>query len=164
MLHPNIRVFVSHKQEDSATATEIAGRLQMNGLAFYLDVVDALEIKDGPDLGDYLRQQLGRCTQLLAIVSHATQQSWWVPWEIGVASEKEYPLATYLISPSAIPSYLRKWPYLQSLADVDSYCDVSKKVDQTLNESVTRGVTVEAARHDSFRSFHRMLKSELRQE
>jgi hypothetical protein len=129
-----------------------------------LDTIDSQLVKDGPELADYIRAQMARCTQLLAIISQLTQQSWWVPWEIGVATEKERPLASFVSEQAKLPSYLQKWPYLRTLDDVDKYAEVSKQIRTTLNESVRmRTKTETAARASAFRDFHRVLKSRLGQ-
>jgi hypothetical protein len=91
-----IKVFISHQRVDALQAKAIADRLRdRHQIASYLDVMDPVIDKTGEDLTQYVRAQLGTCTQLLAVVSPATKESWWVPWEIGVASEKDYILATY---------------------------------------------------------------------
>lgn len=87
-------VFVSHKSEDSRAATAVAARLKANEVEVYLDSFDP-DAKDGPDLADYLRDKMRLCHGLMAVVSEKTIQSWWVPWEIGMATERDMPLATY---------------------------------------------------------------------
>lgn len=73
-------------------------------------------------MADYIRGEMEKCTQLLAIISIRTSESPWVPWEIGVATEKERPLASFVSPPAAVPDFLRKWPYLQTLTDVAAVC------------------------------------------
>lgn len=70
---------------------------------------------------------MGKCTQLLAVVSYATKESQWVPWEIGVATEKDFPLASFADYTSAVPEFLRSWPYLRTMEDVDKYAEASKR-------------------------------------
>lgn len=121
-----MKVFVSHKKEDQYIAGAVAERLSRNGAQVYLDVIDPDAHKAGDDLADYIRAALSTCTDLMAVVSTKTKESWWVPWEIGVASEKEYPLSTFAGENCELPLYLKKWPYLRSLADIDTYVRVSK--------------------------------------
>lgn len=157
------KVFISHKKEDADAAGEIAAYLRTNGLSVYLDIIDSQLNKSGPDLADYIRHQLGQCTQLLAIISTRTQASWWVPWEIGVATEKERFLASF-VSPevSTIPEYLEKWPYLRNRFDLDVYIRESKKAQSLVEDRVQKGFTT-TARADGFRSFHTSLKAALGQ-
>lgn len=121
-----MKVFVSHKKEDRLIAGAVAERLSRNGAEVYLDVIDPDAHRAGDDLADYLRTALASCTDLMAVVSAKTKESWWVPWEIGVASEKEYPLSTFAGDNCELPLYLKKWPYLKTLSDIDTYVRVSK--------------------------------------
>lgn len=158
-----IRVFLSHKKEDETVSLQIAAYLRANGLEVYLDTIDTNLYKDGPDLADYLRAQLDHCTQLLAVISPITQASWWVPWEIGVATEKERFLASFVANGGTVPDYLRKWPYLRNQSDLDVYIQQSKAVQQRVDERVTRGTARTASRATGFREFHRSLKQSLGQ-
>lgn len=157
-------VFVSHKNEDAAVARRVSDRLKLRGLATYLDTIDPVLGKDGPELGDYLRAKLGECSQLLAVVSPATQGSWWVPWEIGVATEKSYFIATFLTQPVTTPTYLQKWPYLRTDQDLDVYADVSKRAHQEIvAKSQATGRILESMRASAATDFHRVLKKALGQ-
>lgn len=132
-----MKVFISHQQADSAVAGLIATRLRlMHEIDSYLDLIDTNIAKTGDQLGDYLRDQMGKCDQLMAVVSSSTKESWWVPWEIGIATEKDYPLATFAGDSTRLPEYLRKWPYLTSMNHVDEYARVSKRArDARLRKS-----------------------------
>jgi hypothetical protein len=158
-----IKVFLSHKNEDSEVAGAIAYRLKTHHqIDVYLDVIDRNLEKSGPDLADYIRTEMEKCTQLLAVISAKTRESQWVPWEIGVATEKERPLASFVNPPATIPEFLRKWPYLQSLPDVDRYAAVSKSTHVVQQDSLRR-TTASIARRTAFRDFHTSLKAQLGQ-
>lgn len=158
-----IKVFLSHKNEDSEIAGAIALRLKSHHqIDSYLDVIDRNLEKSGPDLADYIRSEMDKCTQLLAVISTKTRESQWVPWEIGVATEKERPLASFVNPPAVVPEFLQKWPYLQSQHDVDRYAIVSKTTHLALQESQRRS-TASIARSTAFREFHRSLKAQLGQ-
>jgi hypothetical protein len=158
-----MKIFISHQKQDSQLATAISMRLQVrHRLECYLDVVDPYAAQTGDDLGDYLRRTLGTCTQLMAVVSNHTRTSWWVPWEIGVATEKDFPIATYAGDDCELPSYLKKWPYLQTQQDLDIYAAESKQADHSFR--VNKGALGEAvARARSTRAFHRSLRGALGQ-
>jgi hypothetical protein len=95
-------------------------------------------------------------------VSEATKTSWWVPWEIGIATEKDYPLATFSGGSAALPEYLRKWPYLRSDADLDRYAEASKTAARDL--VTKRGYLTESvARERSTKEFFRVLRGSLGQ-
>lgn len=159
-----IKIFISHQARDSLLAKEISKHLlSAHKIESYLDVIDATN-KAGEELADHIRGELGRCTQLLAIVSDATKLSWWVPWEIGIATEKEFPLATFGRE-IELPEYLRKWPYLRSISDLDSYAESSKlaskqlitaSLDSVLSESLTN-------RHSATEYFYKDLRRRLGQ-
>lgn len=130
-----IITFISHKKEDSAAAVLVQQRLQnRHDITCYLDVLDETA-KDGPALTEYLKGKLRECNNLLAIVSEKTKTSWWVPWEIGVASEREYPLATVALQNVEVPGYLKKWPYLRNEAELDLYAQTAKEKIGRLTES-----------------------------
>jgi hypothetical protein len=158
-----IKVFLSHKNEDSDVAGAIAYRLKTHHqIDVYLDVIDRNLEKTGPDLADYIRAEMEKCTQLLAVISAKTSESQWVPWEIGVATEKERPLASFVNPPASVPEFLRKWPYLQSQLDVDRYAAVSKSTHIVKQDSARR-TNDSIARRTAFRDFHTSLKAQLGQ-
>jgi hypothetical protein len=157
-----IKVFISHKKEDTEQAGAIAAHLTANGLFVYLDGIDAQLGKSGPDLADYIRAQMEKCTQLLAVISAQTQASWWVPWEIGVATEKERFLASFVSGNATVPEFLQKWPYLRTRADLDAYVRESKRAELLVENRVQKGDRL-TARAQGFRSFHTSLKASLGQ-
>lgn len=158
------RVFVSHKDVDEATARKVAARVEANHMGVYLDSVDPAMAKDGPGLADYLLERMDECEQLIAVVSSATAESWWVPWEIGVGSEKGFRMASYSESAVYLPTYLRKWPILRSMQDVDRYCLFSRRTGDRIHEATARTMS-ESRRLDIRREkaadFHRHLSLDL---
>lgn len=158
-----MKVFISHQKADSVLASQIAYRLKVvHSIDSYLDVVDPYIGGRGEDLADHVRSEMGKCTQLLAVVSPATGSSQWVPWEIGVATEKEYPLATYSGGNALPPEFLRKWPYLRSDADLDEYARISKNARSTFTvrkSSLGEGL----ARRRTTGDFYRDLRASLHQ-
>lgn len=125
-----IKVFISYKTEDVSTALRVKNAIgQKYGFDTYLDKVDDSLLKDDPALAEHLLKRIGECDQLLAVVSKMTAASWWVPWEIGVGSERRYFLATYLQDQVELPTYLRKWPILRSDADIEKYCELSRRLN-----------------------------------
>jgi hypothetical protein len=156
-------VFISHKQEDAAPARAVSQRLIANGIATYLDLFDP-DAKDGPELADYLREKLGLCQGLMAVVTNQTITSWWVPWEIGVASERDMPMATFSYDRANVPSYLRKWPYLTQLDQIDAYADLAKQQVQQRRVLVEKGqVSRERAEFLPGRAFNAALRTRLGQ-
>lgn len=156
-----MKVFVSHKQEDSAAAARVAERLRANRADVYLDVIDTSK-PHGEDLTDYLREKLAQCSHLMAVVSEVTKLSWWVPWEIGVATERRYPLATFGAGHCELPDYLRKWPYLRSDSDIDTFVRVSSATESLVEHEV-RYKTADVARATYSDRFFRDIRKALGQ-
>lgn len=158
-----IKVFISHKDTDHRIAEKVARRVRSNSLQVYLDSVDSTLLRDESDLADQLLKRLDECQQLIAVLSNETAESWWVPWEIGVGSEKGFRMASYTERNVYIPEYLERWPVLHSDEDVDLYCDLSKKGDQAIGQ---RTFASTLARQEGMRRsanlFHRDLKNVLR--
>lgn len=127
--------FISHKSTDLRPAQAAAGALANAGLVGYLDRWDPNVNGDHPDLEDYLREVIRETPSILTIVSEATNTSWWVPFEIGVARETESQIATFLVvgedGPTLdLPSYLRKWPILATGFELQSWCSHLRQVLQ----------------------------------
>src|SRR5205085_6894135 len=103
-----------------------------HGIASYLDVIDDQIAGNGEDLVAYLKDRMSTCSNLIAVVSPTTKLSQWVPWEIGVASERDMPLAAYLSGISDVPEFLKRWPRLSSIAHVDAYAAAMKVGESTV--------------------------------
>lgn len=156
-----IKVFLSHQLRDAAVAQYIERRLRIvHDIPSYLDVIDPDASKQGDEIADHVKAELGKCTQLLAVVSEATKLSWWVPWEIGIATEKDYPLATFSGQTTMLPEYLRKWPYLRTDADIDAYANASKAAERDFNLKKTF-LTEGVARVRSTKGFYTTLAASL---
>ncbi len=159
-----MKVFMSHQQADSGLASKISAYLKLyHQIDCYLDLIDPNSSKAGDQLGDYLRNEMGKCTQLMAIVSGNTKLSWWVPWEIGIATEKDHPIATFAGDSTELPEYLRKWPYLKTNSDLDAYANATKAADRSFNLRKSQYITESSARHSSTQEFYRSIRSSLRQ-
>lgn len=158
-----VKVFLSHQSADAALAGRIAVRLKnVHGIESYLDVIDPYIGGSGDDLASHIQAEMDKCTQLLAVVSDTTRHSQWVPWEIGVATEKDFPLATFSTGTSLPPEFLRKWPYLRNDADLDAYARRSKSAERSFVEK-RQVLTEGAARVRSTREFFAGLRGDLGQ-
>ena len=160
------KVFISHKNTDAAVAERVERRVSNNGLETYLDTIDDALCSEGPDLADQLLARMGQCQQLIAVVSLQTKDSWWVPWEIGVGSEKRFRMASYSETNVSLPSYLEKWPALHTDEHIDLYCEYSKQTEDNLNRKMAVASTEDhkmEARKSEFLDFHKSLKSAIRQ-
>ncbi|MFJ6024339.1 toll/interleukin-1 receptor domain-containing protein [Brevundimonas sp. NPDC092305] len=157
-----VKVFISHQKADSGLSENIARRLrERHDIACYLDVADGLFAR-GEDLADHIRSRMADCTQLLAVVLPATLASQWVPWEVGVATEKNYPLATYSGQNAVPPEFLRKWPYMRTDAELDEYARISKAADLSLRRKLIL-LSESVARRQVASDFYADLRRALRQ-
>jgi hypothetical protein len=137
----------------------------VNGLETYLDTIDDALPRDGSDLADLLLARMGRCQQLIAVVSSQTKDSWWVPWEIGVGSEKGFRMASYSETHVSLPSYLEKWPALHTDRHIDLYCQYSKQTEATLNRRMLNVLTEDRraqVRRSEALDFHKKLTAAIR--
>ncbi|WP_366924338.1 toll/interleukin-1 receptor domain-containing protein [Metallumcola ferriviriculae] len=130
-----MKIFISHKDVDSDVATQINKYLSSRGIQTYLDVLDNSVSGSGKKLTQHLMRQLNQCTHLMTILSKDTRYSWWVPFEIGMASQRRFPIANYLVEGVSLPSFLEYWPRLKRLSDLDKYIIAIHKPEVELNKS-----------------------------
>lgn len=123
-----MKIFISHKKEDEITALQVLHTLQQVEVDAYLDLLDNITSDDGEKLTKHIRDKLHECTDVIVILSSNTKKSWWVPFEIGMATEKDMPIANYLISLEKLPEYLTYWPRLKDCQDVVKYVEIRNKV------------------------------------
>lgn len=127
-----MKVFISHKNSDSGQATLICNRLQSLGVEAYLDLLDPTVLNDGRQLTRHIEEQLRICTDIMIIVSEATKSSWWVPFEIGMSAELNMPTASFVSTPTKLPSFLSYWPKLRNLNDINTYVEVRRQVSREM--------------------------------
>lgn len=122
-----MKVFISHKNCDSAIAEYIAHFLAQCNVDCYLDLLDDITISGGRELTEHIRHELGDCTDIMVVLTENTILSWWVPFEIGIATEKGLPTVTYMPSFANVktkielPAYLSYWPCLRKTKDLAEY-------------------------------------------
>lgn len=83
-----MRIFISHKLEDAATANLIAKELKEIKVECYLDLLDNSITESGKVLTDHIRANLNDCTDIIVVMSNVTRFSQWVPFEVGMAAQK----------------------------------------------------------------------------
>jgi hypothetical protein len=116
-----VKVFISHRKDDTETALTVLRYLADQGVNGYVDVVDPHIRPSSPDIDLYIQEQLRACTYLLPVVSGSTQGSWWVPFEIGFAAACEVPIATVVLRGAEVPEFLQGWPCLRSISDFERF-------------------------------------------
>ena len=125
-----ICVFISHKSCDKRIAEYIAkyirSTLRMN---VYLDKWDVLlqnatYSKDDNDIVKCIHKGLNVSTHLLCLLSEETENSWWVPYEIGYANKSRLSIATVkLANVIEVPSYLKINTYIQTARELAVWID-----------------------------------------
>jgi hypothetical protein len=113
----NVKIFISHKKEDSSKALEISKYIETNyGYTTYVDELDH-EI-DPNNVVERIVSKLKKSTHLLVVFSEKTKDSMWVPFELGISYERNqgigvliWPNGTNLSYP--LPEYLEEFPLMQ---------------------------------------------------
>ncbi len=125
-----MKIFISHKQEDSTTANQIANELEKCNVEYYLDVLDTSVIHNSRQLTNHIRNSLNQCTDIIVVMSSATRLSQWVPFEVGMAAQANMPTATFFKENVRLPEFLEDWPRLKKATDIWKYVSASEDVDQ----------------------------------
>ena len=137
-------VFVSHTTKDDELAEMVAKRVRSHGLTAWVDSDYMAPHQDGPGMASKIGQVIGRSYCLLAIVTSATSASWWVPFEIGIASDRNRFLSTYGSPTVPLPSFLAAWPRVRGHDELPPWCELVKQKMATYSSVTHRGY-VEAA-------------------
>ncbi len=161
-------VFVSHKKEDEPLAMQVHDCILDYGLIPWIDVLDPSIHGDGPTLDEHIKGVINSSFSLLAVVSDVTQQSWWVPFEIGIAFDQSCMLATFvepISNESDLPTFLAKHPRLKSHEpDLHRWCEDIKTTkaqlqrNQLLMESQGRIIRTAAFRTTYLNEMRRMTR------
>lgn len=149
-----IKVFISHRSVDSADAKAIANELRKMNIPYYLDVLDSNTIKNGKQLTNHIKAEINDCTDVIVVMSYTTKYSQWVPFEIGMATEQEMPIATFLKDTTELPEFLSYWPRLKKAEDIRQYVLIRKSTETMYDSFKEIG-------ESKTECFYRRLKSKL---
>ena len=125
-----IKVFISHKQEDSYTANKIANELKAMNVPYYLDILDFRTTGSGKELTDHIKRNLNDCTDIIVVMSESTRYSQWVPFEVGMSAQNDMPTATFLQENVPLPEFLVYWPRLKQPSDIRKYIAARNEVQR----------------------------------
>lgn len=157
-----VKVFISHKNLDRDIALKVQRVLKSKQVEAYLDLLDESITGKGEVLTKHIKQKLNECTDILVVMSENTKGSWWVPFEIGMAAQRDLPTVSYLQAGVILPDYLSYWPRLKNDLDLEKYVDTRIKIKrQILNEQLHRGTVFASAVSETER-FYNELKAQLR--
>lgn len=123
-------IFISYNRKDGSIAQKVGDWINANdGFTSRIVGFSDSDLDDGIKLTDMLLSEIASCKQIMAVVSRNTVRSWWVPWEIGVGSEKRFKMSSYVIDEDfseslvrSLPEYITMNPILGTKDDVDEYC------------------------------------------
>ncbi len=114
-------VFISYSTIDAEVAESIASLLEVMDIEYFLD---KKEIQWGDRIEGTIRKKIGDCSHLVVIVSPASVQSPWVPYEVGQARALDKILLPYLTHPSInLPSFLANLHYVSEMEGVRAFFD-----------------------------------------
>ena len=119
-------VFISHKSSDKLKAIEIANYLTNRGVKSYIDVFDPM-LQSTDDITSVIVKRVRECSHLIAVTSAETTKSWWVPFEIGVATDQERRISTFALQLSDLPDYLKKWPIMSNAQHLNLFIELYKR-------------------------------------
>lgn len=130
-------VFVSHKKDDEKLALSVAHCIKVYGLTPWIDVLDDSIQGDGPELDAKIQDIIANSFSLMAVVTEVTHESWWVPFEIGIAFDQERSLASYIETfEGQLPTFLDKHPKVRKHSpDLHNWCRVIKAFKTKLQGS-----------------------------
>ncbi len=122
-------IFISHKKEDKGKALGLEKYLKERDIDSYVDVLDS-EINP-TNVTERIVDNLRRTTHLIVIFSEHTTKSMWVPFELGVAYERDSGIGVLKWADSEqskiiLPEYLNEFPVMNQ-SDIDKYIDLYKK-------------------------------------
>lgn len=158
-----VPVFISYHRPDEARARTISSYLRdAHGIETYLDVLDP-SIQGPQGVTAHILDGLHRCTHLLAVISGTTATSWWVPFEIGVATERDRRIASYQIAAVTLPDYLRVWPVIIDQSGLALFARRYLQDRVVLEEKHLSLSERQRAPIQTAADFHRQLKADLGQ-
>lgn len=120
-------IFLSHKSEDKAAVKDIAKYISDADIDYYLDVEDpelqkAVADDDHQKITEFIELGINNSSHVLTLISEATKESWWVPFEIGFGKKGEKNLALLpLKDVSYVPSFLTIVEKLNGIRQLNDY-------------------------------------------
>ena len=142
-------VFVSHTTKDDALAEEVAMCIRSFGLTAWVDSDNLAAKNDGPGMASKIQGAIIRSYCLLAVVTNATNASWWVPFEIGIAWDRNKYLSTYGDPRVPLPSFLAAWPHVKDREMLRSWCEEMKSKKATYRPTFHRAYVEVASQQRS---------------
>ncbi len=153
-------VFISHRHSDNNIAYKISFELKRYKVDSTIIDIDE-EISDA-EITKIILNMVNKCTHLIAIISDNTEGSWWVPFEIGVATQGEKRITSFDISSITLPGYLTNWPIITNYDELKHFANKCFQDNTFLRENIF-DERIASARIQTAAEFHRSLKADLGQ-
>lgn len=132
-------VFVSHKSDDASEAIRIAKHLDSLGLSAFVDVLEIEDAKDNKSLDKTLQGIICASKSLLTVVSEKTKESWWVPFEVGIAFDRDKFLGSVVLSQGvSLPLFLENWPISRNYKELGRWAEMVKEWKQAGMTSIIK--------------------------
>ncbi len=159
-LEGQMKFFISHKQEDEEIVKKLALYFKLREVDFYLDLLDSKLTEDGKALTDHIKSNLNNCTDIIVVMSEKTRFSQWVPFEVGIATQMELPIASFLKSEVQLPGFLSYWPRLKTPGDIDKYLDARELVAEKM-KILYENRQFASRKNTEIEMFYKQVKSKL---
>jgi hypothetical protein len=122
------KVFISYSRADEEFVNKVVHTFDECGIQYFLDRKDI-------NWGDYItrkvQQGLSECSAMLVIISPASLQSQWVPFEIGLAIGEKKKILPLLTDPTLqVPLYLSDFLHKTDIEEVKQYFQLTIKTEQ----------------------------------
>lgn len=154
-----MKMFISHQKKDADIAYAIHNELNNYDIKAYLDTFDNSLLSDSKILTEHLKDIVRNSSDILVVMSENTKNSWWVPFEIGIAANQDLPTVTFLQDYVSLPEYLDYWPRLKSLDDIAKYVKVRKNHMQEIRKNIDSSVEMFRHRFSTTEQFYKSLKA-----
>lgn len=134
---PGVKVFISHQRNDKHIALDVQKRLENMRIESFLDATD--KGRAGyKSVTDWIVANLRKSTHMLVVYTNNTKSSEWVPFEIGMAYEREEGIAI-LDSQRVIdkPSYLNDFPLMPDMESLKYFASLCRKYSNAKETTLT---------------------------
>lgn len=157
-----VKVFISHQRNDEHIALDVQKRLKKMQIESFLDATD--KGRAGyKSVTDWIVANLRKSTHMLVVYTNNTKSSEWVPFEIGMAYEREEGIAVFTPQQiNDVPIYLREFPCLNNYESLETFAYLCKEYPRNRKNESTRVYSRTGMNENYARFFIDELKRNLR--
>ena len=92
-------LFLSHSSKDTEHLDGAMELLRKHGASVYVDCGDdRLPDEPSPKTAEILRSTIKKLRRFVVLVTANTRDSWWIPWELGLADAAMHPQSVALLA------------------------------------------------------------------